>query len=122
MTALRHYQITSHLRIYPMTEKSAVRSRADVSFDRSGYRAIGCFGKLDICARVPNIPLVQNRIHRMRQRLIDAAAGHYIAAEKKLHCNVILNEVKDPATSSSITQPTIAQSMIHCEIPRLRSG
>ena len=54
-----------------------------IEADRSGYRAIGCFGELDICARVPNIPLVQNRIHRMRQRLIDAAAGHYIAAEKQ---------------------------------------
>jgi hypothetical protein len=39
-------------------------------------------GKLEILACVPHIPLIQNRIRRMRQRLINAAARHYITAEK----------------------------------------
>ena len=46
-------------------------------------RAVRCLGKIDICARVANVRFVQNRIHRMRQRLINAAPGHHIAAEKE---------------------------------------
>src|SRR5437773_4410294 len=41
--------------------------------------------KLEILACVVHIRFVQNRIHRMRQRLINAAPGHDVAAEKKTH-------------------------------------
>ena len=45
--------------------------------------AVGFLGKSDVFARVANVRFVQNRIDRMRQRLIDAAPGHDIAAEKQ---------------------------------------
>src|SRR5438034_7792679 len=44
---------------------------------------MGLLGKMHILARIAHIRFVQNRIHRMRQRLINAAAGHHVAAEKK---------------------------------------
>ena len=46
-------------------------------------RAVRFFGKIDIFTRVAHVRLVQNRINRMRQRLIDAAPCHHIAAEKQ---------------------------------------
>jgi hypothetical protein len=44
--------------------------------------AVRFFGKIDIVPRVAHVRFVQNRIHRVRLRLIDAAACHHIAAQK----------------------------------------
>jgi hypothetical protein len=49
---------------------------------RSLERAVRFFGKIDIFARVTHVRLVQNRIHRMRQCLIDPAPCHHIAAQR----------------------------------------
>lgn len=46
-------------------------------------RAVRILSKIDIFARVANAWFVQARIHRVRQRLVDAAPGHHIAAEKQ---------------------------------------
>jgi hypothetical protein len=40
---------------------------------------------MNIFTRIAHMRFVQNRIHRMRQRLINAAARHDVAAEKKTH-------------------------------------
>ncbi len=42
-------------------------------------------GEMNILTRIAHIRFVQNRIHRMRQRLINPAPGHDVAAEKKTH-------------------------------------
>ena len=52
---------------------------------RSRDRPVRFLGKIDIFARVANARLVQNRLRRMRQCLIDATAGHDVAAEKQTH-------------------------------------
>jgi hypothetical protein len=49
----------------------------------TGYRSVCFLGKLDILTRVAHVRFVQARIHRMWQRLINAAAGHDVAAEKQ---------------------------------------
>ena len=60
------------------------RSTPDViEGHRPRNRAVGFIGKIDIVARIANVGLVQNRIRWMGQRLIDAAAGHHVAAEKQ---------------------------------------
>ena len=47
------------------------------------YGAVRFLGKIDILLRVAHVWFVQSWAHGMRQRLIDAAPGHHIAAEKK---------------------------------------
>jgi nickel-dependent lactate racemase len=42
-------------------------------------------GEMNILTRIAHMRFVQNRIHRIRQRLINAAAGHYVAAQEKAH-------------------------------------
>src|SRR6266496_5182543 len=49
----------------------------------SRYRSVSFLRKIDILTRITHVRLVQNRIHRMRQRLINSAPGHDVAAEKK---------------------------------------
>jgi hypothetical protein len=46
---------------------------------------MGFLGKADIVSRIAYVWFIQNRIHRMRQCLINPAAGHHVAAEKKAH-------------------------------------
>src|SRR5438094_6889839 len=48
---------------------------------RPRYRAVRFLGKIYIFLRVAHVWLVQNRAHRMRQRLIAAAPAHHVAAE-----------------------------------------
>ena len=49
------------------------------------YGSVRFLGKMDILTRVAHIRFVQNRINGMRQRLINAAPRHHVAAEKKAH-------------------------------------
>jgi hypothetical protein len=46
---------------------------------------VSFLGKSDVLPRIAHIRFVQNRVHMMRERLIDAASGHHVAAEKKAH-------------------------------------
>jgi hypothetical protein len=46
---------------------------------------VGVDGKLNVIARIAHIRFVQNRIYSMRQRLINPAASHHVAAKKKAH-------------------------------------
>ena len=54
-----------------------------VEAHRPRDRAVRILGKADIFARVANVWFVQGRIHRVRQRLVDAAPCHHIAGEKQ---------------------------------------
>ena len=56
-----------------------------IEAERTRYWAVSFLRKSDILARIAHIRFVQNRIKWMRQRLINAAPGHHIAAEKEPH-------------------------------------
>jgi len=56
-----------------------------VKWQWTWYRAVGILCQSNVIARIAHIRFVQNWIHRMRQRLVNAAPGHYIAAEKQAH-------------------------------------
>src|SRR5213078_4609986 len=62
----------------------AQRITPDVSeAQRTRYRFVCFLSKLDMLTRDAHVRFVQNWIHRMRQRLINAAPCHDVAAEKK---------------------------------------
>ncbi len=56
-----------------------------IETERPRYWSVRFLCKRDVLARVAHVRFVQMRVHRVGQGLINAAAGHHIAAEKKAH-------------------------------------
>ena len=50
---------------------------------RHGDRAVGMLGQPQVVARIAYPVLVQHRIARLRQGLVDATAGHHVAGEEQ---------------------------------------
>jgi hypothetical protein len=52
---------------------------------RPSYRSVSFLGESDVLTCIAHVQFAQNGIHGMRQRLIDSASRHYVAAQKKAH-------------------------------------
>jgi len=51
-----------------------------IGAQRAWYRSCGFLSKSDILTRIAHIRLIEDWTYGMRQRLINAASGHYITA------------------------------------------